>query len=170
MPWQPAEVVHQHDVRKLCVSAYHGHKQGCPNHGKKEGCPPKAPLLSDICDPAYPTFVIWNRFEFGEHVARMKELHPQWSDYQLACCLYWQGTARKTLGVQLKEFELFKPVYSVTTCPEGMGVNVTETMKRLGVELEWPPVKYAYQVAVGFVRLPKKKEVIDELPPSTTEG
>jgi len=35
--------------------------------------------------------------------------------------------------------------------PEAMGVNVTETMKRVGIELEWPPVNVAYQIALAGI-------------------
>lgn len=116
-----------------------------------------------ICDFARPFAIIWNRFDFGAHVARMKEKHPGWSERQLACCLYWQGTARKTLGVEIAEFEREYPSYEVTCCPEGLGVNVTATMKSLGIELEWLPEQYAYQVAVGFVRKPKDKSDEEEM-------
>lgn len=33
-----------------------------------------------------------------------------------------------------------------------MGINVTETMKELGITLEWPPQKWTYQVAIAGVR------------------
>jgi len=35
-----------------------------------------------------------------------------------------------------------------TFSDEANGVNVTATMKKIGIELEWPPREYAYQVAV----------------------
>ena len=34
-----------------------------------------------------------------------------------------------------------------TFCPEAMGVNVTQTLKEAGVELEWPPEKTVIKVA-----------------------
>jgi hypothetical protein len=83
----------------------------------------------------------------------MQTRHPDWSDRQLACCLYWQGTARKALNRVIERFKRqARLAYEVTRCPEAMGVNVTATMKGLGILLEWPPKNYAYQVAVGFVR------------------
>jgi hypothetical protein len=36
-----------------------------------------------------------------------------------------------------------------TMCPEAMGVNVTATMKEIGIQLEWPPKRWAHQVAMG---------------------
>lgn len=152
MPWDFVALVHDPEVRKLCPRRYPGHPKGCPNYGKKAGCPPQAPLLLDINEPSWRTAVIWNRFEFGEHVERMRSKHPDWSERQLECCLYWQGTARKALKEQIKHFKRSYPFYEITRCPEAMGVDVTATMKRAGIKLEWPPERYAYQVAVGFVR------------------
>ena len=159
MPYRPGAVVHNPSVRKLCPRKYPGHPRGCPNYGKRAACPPRAPLLMDIQDIGSPTVIIWNRYEFGEHVARMKAKHPKWSDRQLACCLYWQGTARKALGETIEGFKSIYTAYTVTRCPEAMGVDITATMAKLGIELEWPPERYTYQVAVGFVWI---KETEDE--------
>ena len=39
--------------------------------------------------------------------------------------------------------------YTVTTCPEAMGVDITSTMKSIGIELEWPPENFTYQIALS---------------------
>lgn len=152
MNCKEVEVAVDLSVRKRCTRRYPGHPRGCPNYGKHPRCPPRAPLITDEINPHFPVFVIWNRFDFGAHVERMRERHPEWSERQLANCLYWQGTARKQLRKGLEEFNSKYPGYTVATTPEAMGVNVTETMKRAGVELEWPPVRYAYQVAVAYLK------------------
>jgi predicted metal-binding protein len=41
--------------------------------------------------------------------------------------------------------------YKVTTCPEAMGVNITETMKDAGIILEWPPENVTYQIALAGI-------------------
>lgn len=110
MPWNMVDVVYEPSVRELCPKRYPNHAKGCPNYGKKASCPPRAPLFVDIYDPSHMTFVIWNQFDFGAHVARMKAKHPEWSERQLACCLYWQGTARKVLAI---EIEGFKATYTL---------------------------------------------------------
>jgi len=80
----------------------------------------------------------------------MRTKHPEWSERQLACCLYWQGTARKQLAERIKEFLKGQDEHLVVLrCPEATGVNVTATMKTLGIELERPPVIMAYQVALA---------------------
>lgn len=144
-------------VRALCRKSYPGHPKGCPNYDKKETCPPARPLLFDLIDETEPVYVIWTIFPFGAHVSKMKGVHPEWSDRQAKCCLYWQGTARKKLR---QTVELFQCTYSdlrIIYIPEATGVNVTETMRSIGKELEWPPVNWTYQVALaGTTRKPTK--------------
>lgn len=137
---------------ELCRRPYPGHARGCPNLGKKAGCP-KVPPLGEVLDLTQPLWAAWNCFLFGEHVARLKEIHPRWSRRQLECCLYWQGTARKQLEVIIRVALMNFPdnhsgELMVLRCPEAHGVNVTATMLSLGVKLEWPPVTVAYQVAL----------------------
>lgn len=152
MPWKEVEPVYDPSVRYLCQRRYSGHPRGCPNYGKKAGCPPKAPLFYDVLDAQRPIYAIWNDFALGEHIARMREKHPSWSERQLACCLYWQPRARLYLRRHVHYFLLSgEGKMRVLWCPEAAGINVTATMRRAGVELEWPPRKIAYQVVlVGF--------------------
>ncbi|KKM20124.1 hypothetical protein LCGC14_1648750 [marine sediment metagenome] len=148
MPWKQVAPVIDPEVRKLCVQRYPGHPRGCPNHGKKKGCPPAALLLSAILDLGRPVLAVWNAFDFGGHVERMRIKHPEWSARQLACCLYWQGTARAAHRKEIEAFLPDHPSLLAVTCPEACGVNVTETMRNIGIELEWPPRTVAYQVAL----------------------
>jgi hypothetical protein len=151
MPWKAVTLAVDPSVRDLCARRYPGHPRGCPNHGKKPGCPPRAPLVGDVIRLDRPTWVVWNRFDLTAHVDRLRGKHPGWSWRQLSCCLYWQGGARKALHAEvLRLLRLLRgrwPV-EVIRCPEAQGVNVTETMRRAGVELEWPPRTTTYQVAV----------------------
>ena len=134
-------------VRTLCVKPYPLHPKGCPNYNKKEGCPPKAPLWNELCDIKLATWIVWSRFDLGSHRERMRTKHPKWSRRQLDCCLYWQNTARKPIKDFLRSEWLMPGLYK-TICPEALGVDVTETMKNKGIILEWPPVKWVYQVAL----------------------
>ena len=146
-------------VHGLCLRPYPNHKKGCPNYGKKKDCPPGIPVFDSFYDLSKLIYAIYNKFDFKEHIDRMREKHPDWSQRQLECCLYWQGTARKRLKERIEIFKrLTGSKYIVTTVPEAMGVNVTETMKRIGVELEWPPVNVAYQIALAGVEKPVVKE------------
>lgn len=139
-------------VRGLCVRAYPGHPRGCPNYGHKVGCPPKAPTFWDLFDEGRPIVAVWSVFDLRGHIERMRGSHPGWSERQLRNCLYWQAGARKVLREEVELVESNLGVGSLSTmCPEGLGVNVTETMKGLGVELEWPPERVSHLVAmVGY--------------------
>ncbi|ATW24143.1 hypothetical protein [Candidatus Formimonas warabiya] len=144
-----------YSVRELCKKPYYSHPNGCPNFNKKQGCPPQVKYFDQIFDITKPIYAICNVFSFLEHVKRMRRLHPEWSDHQLKCCLYWQGTARKQLRSHVAEFTKEHNGHFVTYCPEGMGVNVTETLKNVGIFLEWPPVYVSYQVALAGIMVQK---------------
>jgi predicted metal-binding protein len=141
-------VVIDHFVRGLCARAYPLHPKGCPNVGKSDRCPPNAPLFESVYDMTKPIYAVVNEFPLADHVRRMREKHPNWGDRQLYCVLYWQGAARKQLDKKVKEALAGLPGYTATTCPEGMGVQVTKTMENIGVFLEWPPRNIARHIAI----------------------
>jgi len=130
----------------MCCFPYPGHRAGCPNFDKKEGCPPKTPMLDEILDISKPVFAIYNIFDLKSHVDRMREKHPNWTDRQLRCLLYWQPKARKDLRGKIRSFLALYPHLKIIACPEANGVNVTETMSNAGITLEWMPVNVAYQI------------------------
>jgi predicted metal-binding protein len=135
-------------MRSLCKKPYPNHPKGCPNFGSKEGCPPDAKMFGQVFDLAQPVCAVVNRFDLGAHRERMRAKHPNWSQRQLDCCLYWQNTARNQLELRVDAFLLDHPGYTATYCPEAMGVNVTATLAAVGVRLEWPPDKWAHHVAL----------------------
>lgn len=143
-------------VRSLCINPYEGHKKGCPNFGDAKHshrCPPGAPLFDNHFDLARPVYAVVNEFDLAAHMAKMARNNPTWTDRQLRCVLYWQGTARKQLKEKIvKGLSLCPAGYDVTWCPEGMGVNVTATLEAVGIILEWPPKKIVRQVALLAAR------------------
>jgi hypothetical protein len=106
-------------------------------------------MFGDRIDVRQMVFAIVNHFDFRAHVERMHDAHPRWSQRQLECCLYWQSRARKQLSGMVKDFLREHPGNIVDPCPEAGGVNVTETLRLAGVNLEWPPRKIACQVALA---------------------
>ena len=118
------------------MAPYYNHKKGCPNFNKKDGCPPQAQFFDKVYDLSKPVFAIWNEFDLGAHIEKMKLNNPKWSEHQLKCCLYWQPKARKELKKEIIKFLRENNEYSITACPEGMGINITETMKNKGIELQ----------------------------------
>jgi predicted metal-binding protein len=159
MPTIRITPVFDQKFRGLCIKPYPLHPHGCPNFGKAIRCPPAVGLLEEVYDLQKPSYTIYNVFDLDAHVGKMRRLHPNWSERQLYCCLYWQGKARKELKSEVEKFHRTKDPMKellVTTCPEAMGLNVTETMRRAGIKLEWPPVEIALQVAfAGIPRIEK---------------
>lgn len=151
MPWIKIEPVLLDCLPgDLCQRRYSGHGKGCPNYGKRESCPPRAALLTpDLCWGKV-WYAIFNVFDFGAHVEKMRKLHPDWSQRQLECCLYWQGSARSRLKQEVVRFLTYvsPPLPKVEWIPEARGVDVTETTRRAGIDLEWPPKTVTYQIAV----------------------
>jgi len=154
--WQEVRPVLDAAARKWCTLRYPNHPKGCPNFNKKAGCPPKARLFIELFDLKKPFYIIFNKFNFKAHCDRMRKKHPEWTDRQVRCCLYWQGTARKQLREIVAEFVKEHPDLYVTNCPEANGVDITRTMERIGIKLEWPPMKFAYQVVMAGTLRRKK--------------
>jgi hypothetical protein len=150
MPWAEVIPVIDHAMRAACLHPYPGHPQGCPNFTKQERCPPQAPLFERF--KFVRVFAVWNRFEFGPHIAKLRVAHPDWSEKQLYCSRYWQGTARKQLRLELSRFQYVTGTtlgWTVLTTPEACGVNIFATMGSIGIKLEHTPRVAAYQVALA---------------------
>ena len=145
------DIVIDSSVRGLCSRPYPNHPKGCPNFGKRITCPPRCPNFHDYYDISKGFWIVWIEFDFAAHRRRMKKKHPNWSQRQKECCLYWQGTANKMLREAVADVEYYLKGtgnWKTTYCPEAMGVNVTATMKNLDVELEWPPQNIVRKVAI----------------------
>jgi len=155
MPYKKVVAMLDSNVRILCIRPYPNHNKGCPNFGKKDGCPPQALLATEILDTAKPIYAIWNVFNLADHVARMKNAHPNWTWRQLVCCLYWQPKARKQLKVEIMKFKKEVPGQIILKCPEANGFNITDTMKSINEYLEWPPQRITYQVVLAGTKVNK---------------
>ncbi len=159
-----ARIVHpviDSTMRDLCEHPYHGHPVGCPNYGKRPTCPPESKMLYEYFDPAKPVWALWAEFDIGFQAWKMGEIHSDWSRRQCVNCRYWQGTVRKFLREAAAEWMSrcrtacpdHASQLALISCPEAMGVNVTATMKGIGVKLEWPPIKTSRMVyLVGVIK------------------
>jgi hypothetical protein len=152
-----------YNVRCLCEKPYYNHKKGCPNYGRKDGCPPMAPYIDDIADINLPLIVLWNKFFLAAQTALMRDNHPKWSERQCANCLYWQGAARKELRQLVSQYMIGHEGAGLISsfCPEANGLNITKLMEICGVDLEWPPGNYAYQVAIVYHRATPSSIAVD---------
>lgn len=149
------EIVIDSSVRELCARPYPNHPKGCPNFGKRPTCPPRSPFLEDVYDISKGFWIVWVSFNLLYHRNRMQKKHPDWSRRQLDCCLYWQGGVRKKLKESVADVMYYlegRGDWYATNCPEAMGVNVTATMKSLGIKLEWPPENTVRKIAIIGVR------------------
>jgi hypothetical protein len=54
----------------------------------------------------------------------------------------------KALGERVDGLPAERPGHAALCCPGACGVNVTATMAALEIDLEWPPVRWAYRVAL----------------------
>jgi predicted metal-binding protein len=134
-------------MRDLCKRPYHGHPVGCPNYGKRSICPPESETLDEYFDLAKPVWALWMEFDIAAQAQRMQMRHSNWNWRQLVNCRYWQGTVRKALRTHaagwMQRAKTAVPEHAdklaIISCPEAMGVNVTETMANIGIKLEWPP-------------------------------
>lgn len=130
-------------AREWCKLPYPRHPKGCPNYGQRKTCPPQAPLITEWADLSKPIYFAVIEFNLAEHMAKMRQKHPLWSEAQLRCCLYWQGKVNKLLREYALSFG-----GKCTMCPEAMGVNVIESAKRAGLPIRIKPQGKIYKIAL----------------------
>lgn len=132
-----------------CVLPYPNHKGGCPNYNKNELCPPNTKLLNL---KKYSQFkLIYVIFDFNSYKEWRKEQNPQWSDKQISCVLYWQGSVKK----YLKEYIIknmngnpyilgcgsgFKINGKEYPSMEAVGIDVFTTLKNNDIDFEIKPI------------------------------
>lgn len=135
------------EIQKLCTNPYYKHPKGCPNYGKKEGCPPKAKLADEILDLKKPVYVIYTEFDIDKHAEDLRKKHPDWSERQIYCCLYWQPKARKIQREE--ERKAIEKLGIEKIASEANGINLDSLMKEIGITLEWPPKKTTRLISIG---------------------
>ena len=134
-------------AREWCKLPYPGHPKGCPNYGVAVDCPPKVCRVRDFIDLSMEHYFIVEAFDLSAHAKTMAAAHPDWSDKQCKCCLYWQNGVRKRLRRQCYDFIKDHLDYVFTLIPEAMGVNVFRTAHRHGLMIRKNP-SLVYKVAL----------------------
>ena len=107
-----------------------------------------------------PMWVIYTEFPVGAFAERLRANHPEWKDMprQWYNCIRWQGTARKQHKKDILEFQEIFPTLHVDQNPEALGVNVTDIMRQIGIDLEWnyhlnhDPKRLTYRVSIAGTR------------------
>ena len=111
-------------------------------------------MFDKVFDIKRPVYAIFCMYDLGGHIEKMKARHPNWTETQLLNVLYWQKAAKKQLKELIMEFckDYRQEGYYVTTSPEAMGVDVTKTLKEVGIDLEWPARKTVRKVAFAGIK------------------
>lgn len=141
------EIVATDCTNEWCRLPYPQHKNGCPNYGR-EKCPPGAVSFKKIINPPFKLVAV--RFNLEEHAERMKEKHPNWSDKQARCVLYWQKGVDKKLR---QECEKIADDNLILYRPEAHYINMFATCRKIGLILEKNPKKYVWKIAIIGKRL-----------------
>jgi len=133
-------------AREWCKLPYPNHPNGCPNYSVREDCPPKAPIWNEYIE--CPCILVGLKFNLKEWIENMKAKHPNWSERQCKCCLYWQGKVRKELRnicnkIKGKDESLF-----ISYTPEAMGVQVINTAVKAGLDVKVKPKDYVWKIAI----------------------
>lgn len=95
-----------------------------------------APAFKDIFNVYKPLYLVHSEFNLRSHISRMRELHPDWSEAQLKCVLYWQPRSRKEMMERVKRALTITGSNTWDSCPEGKGVNVFATAAISGLKLQ----------------------------------
>jgi len=134
------------ETSNWCVLPYPRHPKGCPNFGKKKGCPPTAKKFWSLIKPPY--VLVGVCFNLNEHVERMRGKHPDWSEAQLKCLLYWQGKVDKKLRKLALKVKSQIPNSTILYRPEANGVHVFKTAENVGIHLERNPSNFVWKIAI----------------------
>lgn len=142
-----------------CKLPYHGHPNGCPNANgtctKGISFAKLMPKLGEQINTmrthwiTYQWYAVVEEFDLKNHAAKMKEKHPDWTDRQCRNLLYWQNGVRSRLEKKAKIYRKQLATEPSGFChdwachlieiPEAHGVNVFETMAKVGVILQRNP-------------------------------
>lgn len=144
--FQLKKVILSNKTRTWCKLPYPDHPKGCPNYNQRKICPPKAPLFKQIIKPPYTLVAV--KFNLEKHVKKIKAKHPNWSNKQARCVLYWQNKVNKKLK-QLSEETASKIRNSIILYkPEANGVNLFKTCKKIGLTLRPNPQKILWKMSI----------------------
>ena len=124
-----------------CCFPYENHPHGCPNFIKSCTCrSPFTELISEYEE----WYAVVEKFNLKSHASAMKIKHPLWTERQCRNPLYWQGGVRSKLkkkATRLQEyFETCNKERGILLdIPEANGINVFETMAKVGIIIDMKP-------------------------------
>jgi len=128
-------IIHYPEVKELCKRPYPNHKKGCPNIEKCKGVPEFSGKYNFF-------YLTWIKFNFKEYKNLRKKEHPNWTEDQVKCLLYWQNSLKKLLKNHLEELSQNNKFYvfgcgnkfklsfqSTVDSMEASCINVFSTLK-----------------------------------------
>lgn len=162
----PETIIFNEKIREFCKRAYPKHKNGCPNYNKNPLCPPQAPYRKDILKKHSNFILVWANFDFKSYKEKMKENHQTWSEKQITCVLYWQGSLKKIIkdyivkNLQYNELFGCGSGFLDSQSMESAGINVFSTLKLNKIDYEIKPVDKI--VLVALLCLNNKKRTLQD--------
>jgi hypothetical protein len=131
------EVVYDRRARNgtWCRLPYPGHPKGCPNFPV---CPSKQYDFHELLSWTH-WYAVIEEFDLLAHALRMKSIHPTWTERQCRNLLYWQGGVKSRLKSKAKALYECERGDVLLEIPEACGVNVFETMAKVGINIERHP-------------------------------
>lgn len=151
-------IINSH-VREWCKKPYSGHPHGCPNYNQKPNCPEEAPLIQDFMDLNKKLWFISFKFNLKNQAEKMK-LRPRkngkpWTEKQARCSRLWQNSVNKLLTNACIHFCINGRIFDLR--PEGKGVYVIKTAKKVGIPIDTKPKDIIYKIAlIGYPKNPIK--------------
>ena len=116
-------IIFTEKTRIWCTLPYPNHKRGCPNFNKNSLCPPHIKIMKSKLDNYNFFYLIYAIFDLKTHKKRMYDKHPEWSERQASCLLYWQNSVKKHLKDFIFEIFSNNPYSSFYLFGSGSGFN-----------------------------------------------
>ena len=141
-------IIRYPEVLDLCAYPYPNHPKGCPNQEKCCSSP-----YFDILEPFKYYYLLYLVFNYKKYKELRREEHPEWTENQTKCVLYWQNSLKRLIKDYLEDLYKEGNHFYIIGCGSGfklsfqnkvfsmesMGINVFSTLKRNGIGFEVKP-------------------------------
>ena len=163
MPWieiTKKDIVFDPKVQTYCNKPHFK----CPNYGHSWACPPKAPYLEEKIKQFERFFLIYikhnidkeKKKDFRQYEFMRENIEEEISNFiqnntieYNAIQILWDGHCRicEKEGKRCTIDEQIPCRYpdEIRYSMEAIGINVTETVRKIELEIEWPPTNYIFR-------------------------
>ncbi len=159
-------IIHYPEIKDLCYRSYPNHSKGCPNIDKCYHLNiPNFEILLEYGKFNH-FYLVYAKFDFKKYKELRKSEHPNWTENQVKCVLYWQNSVKKQLIDYINVINFINKKAYILGCGSGMKfkklpnyqkrvasmehvcINVFSTMKLNGIKLEIIPKKIIYLICL----------------------